>query len=60
MAALPPKPPKVFDFSTAVPAGVSIRRKGKATHMNARGMVVIALPDTQRIDHDKDTRKPAA
>jgi 23S rRNA A2030 N6-methylase RlmJ len=50
MSAPPPKPTKTFDFSAAVPAGVSVRRKGKAMHMNAKGMVVIAPPDTQRID----------
>lgn len=54
-----PRPDLIFDFSRAVPAGVQVRRKGRACHMNAKGMVVIAAPDTQRIDHGADTRKPA-
>jgi hypothetical protein len=58
MTAPPAKPARTFDFSKVVPAGVSVSRKGKATCMNAKGVVVIAPPNTERIDHGADTKKP--
>jgi hypothetical protein len=60
MAAIPPRPTKTFDFSQAVPAGVSVMRTGMATRMSRNGLVRPCPPDTQRIDHGADTRKPAS
>lgn len=59
MTAPPAKPARTFDFSKAVPAGVLVRRKGKATCMGRNGLIAACPPDTQRIDHGTDTKKPA-
>lgn len=49
----PPSPTvNTYDFSSTVPAGVSVARSGTATRLNTSGFVATAAANTGRIDSD--------